>query len=626
MEHNPETQTDSDEVANTFRRQGTYYFRKRIPEDVVALAPFGKDKKGRPKTESKFSLKTKDPKQARRIAARENQKFEERVAEVRGSPPLPGEAKAPSKPTHPIKRREKPVGLRLLSELNQVTFIDQLFINLERAAIHNGQRGPYEFGSRAERNEAIEIAGTDLAISQGLSNRHKPPEWKKQCYWALVDEGFDPDSNSAIYNEVCKLFKEAHIESLWRTVKSTEGNDHAQSNPRFKGIVFDSHTPPAAPTKSHTIERLCEEYIRHWDKPDTSYTHLSKIKVHTEVIRDFFGPEREVASINVEDARSFTEFLSLMPTNASKRYPNLSLKEASNREQNKEKSSFLSPKTQSLYLTGVKSIFEFASDSDWTTNSPFHRKIVAQILPRVGKRQPKIPPTTEDLNALIHSDIFLKKRKPFSGTKPAEQAYFWIPLLCMFHGCRSNEAAQLLTEDIQKESDIWCLCFNASPSETTGGSAKPEESKAMKNVFSERGTPLHSRLIDFGFLDFLEHQKSCGSPTLFPELKPTKKRKAGKVGSWFGRLKKKLFKHIPPGIGHKGLHSFRHGILTQLRNAGVPIEIREAIGGWVIITQRSSEAGYGDGFNASVLKEAIEKIQYPGVDFSPILEDTEHGV
>jgi integrase len=62
------------------------------------------------------------------------------------------------------------------------------------------------------------------------------------------------------------------------------------------------------------------------------------------------------------------------------------------------------------------------------------------------------------------------------------------------------------------------------------------------------------------------------------------------------------------------MHSFRHRAAKRLRAAGVPEDVREAVGGWANGKRKKTSRKYGNkhgaGYPLSVLKEAIDKIGF----------------
>ena len=76
----------------------------------------------------------------------------------------------------------------------------------------------------------------------------------------------------------------------------------------------------------------------------------------------------------------------------------------------------------------------------------------------------------------------------------------------MYSGLRPSEVAQLHLEDIKQSSDIWYFDVNDTP---------PRE---LRSRYSLRRVPIHSTLIDLGFLVFIDELKKADEKVLFAEL------------------------------------------------------------------------------------------------------------
>ena len=76
----------------------------------------------------------------------------------------------------------------------------------------------------------------------------------------------------------------------------------------------------------------------------------------------------------------------------------------------------------------------------------------------------------------------------------------------MYSGLRPSEVAQLHLEDIKQNSDIWYFDVNDTP---------PRE---LRSRYSLRRVPIHSTLIDLGFLVFIDELKKADEKVLFAEL------------------------------------------------------------------------------------------------------------
>lgn len=80
----------------------------------------------------------------------------------------------------------------------------------------------------------------------------------------------------------------------------------------------------------------------------------------------------------------------------------------------------------------------------------------------------------------------------------------WPALICKFTGMRLNEIAQLETQDIELNDDVWCIDV------TPDGDNK----KRLKNAASRRRVPIHDKLVSAGFLDFHKAQIQLGHSRL----------------------------------------------------------------------------------------------------------------
>lgn len=91
-------------------------------------------------------------------------------------------------------------------------------------------------------------------------------------------------------------------------------------------------------------------------------------------------------------------------------------------------------------------------------------------------------------------------------------AKFWIPIIALYHGCRQNEICQMDLNDVVQEKGIPCLSINDRG-----------EDKSLKNKGSNRVIPIHPKLINMGFLQYVEYQRKNGKGKLFSDLNRQKR-------------------------------------------------------------------------------------------------------
>ena len=160
------------------------------------------------------------------------------------------------------------------------------------------------------------------------------------------------------------------------------------------------------------------------------------------------------------------------------------------------------------------------------------------------------------------------RRDPFSlndlGRIFAPQLYegrklphtFWPPLIALYTGARCNEIAQLYVDDIVSDDpehpDRWRFMIRIGRGRTD---------QRLKNQFSNRSIPMHPRLIELGFLHYLEDVRSLGFERVFPSLRWTKAAGYGDtVSDMFSSYLRGKVKITDP---RKVFHSFRHYFCTQ---------------------------------------------------------------
>jgi len=205
----------------------------------------------------------------------------------------------------------------------------------------------------------------------------------------------------------------------------------------------------------------------------------------------------------------------------------------------------------------------------------------------------------EKLRKLFSSPVWTgcksESRRAEPGTLIIEDEKYWLPILGLFHGNRLEEFAQLLRSDVRCEEGIWFLDIN------------DELTKQLKNEQSKRRVPIHPRVQELGFLEYVRNTAPNLEDCLFPNLRPG--GADNKLGftftKWWTRYRKKI------GVYEKGLdyHSFRGGVTTKLTAAHVPLEIRNELLGHEGTSV--DEIHYQKGLPLKTLAEAIARIEWP---------------
>lgn len=211
-----------------------------------------------------------------------------------------------------------------------------------------------------------------------------------------------------------------------------------------------------------------------------------------------------------------------------------------------------------------------------------------------------------------------EKMKGFAEN-PETANYCWLPLIGLHSGSRINEICQLNPfEDVlqDEKTGIWYLNITAE-SDTA-----EEVTKSIKTNSSRRIVPIHSRLIDLGFLGYVERIKAEGHKLIFPQWKPRNGKASANASKWFKRYLETInLNDETPGARLSGFHSFRHTVVTYGLQNKIPgiFQITghetESVDGFGKVSKVA--AGYwtkGRTDNIIELKEIVERFDF-GIDF-----------
>jgi hypothetical protein len=389
------------------------------------------------------------------------------------------------------------------------------------------------------------------------------------------------DHTSADFTRLCRRLLRAKIEYAQTEAARWDGmyrEDHLRASSdalNGRGRSTEEEKPETAP--SPPFSEVMEKYLASSPRPPRTAEPMK-----AEFLRFIgtLGGDRPIASITRADVVRYKESL-----------------QARSRPGDGKKQGLL---TMIKHLSGLDALFKWAEVHAYTpTPSPVKGLVPSkrQAKKQALKRQPF---TDEELLMVLGSPEFLRQRKE----RPER---YWLVLLLLFQICRREEAGQLYIKDIQ-DSPEGIAYINITDT---------EKDQTLKNEGSRRKIPLHSALAKLGFLHYLAVVNALAKKDgiadnkirVFPQL--TKKGNNGyadPVGKWFGRLVTGLGLTNPALV----LHSLRHGGITKLHDAAVPVNLVETLTGHSAGNVHEQYV-HKDRISMKTLSEALEKLQYAEV-------------
>lgn len=222
-----------------------------------------------------------------------------------------------------------------------------------------------------------------------------------------------------------------------------------------------------------------------------------------------------------------------------------------------------------------------------------------------------LPFREAELNSFFRAPEFTSgKPLPTGG---AGEAGYWLPLLSLFTGARIEELAQLRPQDIKSDKGIWYFDITTLEDAPDREKDPVGHAKSLKNANARREVPLHTRLIELGFLAYVDDMRARKKPQLFPLLKAYRGRLAKNVGRWLNRL-------IDERISDRkeiNFHSFRHTFSWFLRSqAPIAGVFDKVIDGMMGHAGGHISDHYGLPHVLSARQHALETLKFDGIDFS----------
>ncbi|AKI02259.1 phage integrase family protein [Hoeflea sp. IMCC20628] len=555
-----------------FRRGATFYHRAAIPADIKATYP---------KTEETFSLKTKDYREAvRRVriqAARIDRLFEAHRQELK-------------REAEPALAELTPAQIEYIGEVYYAHILDE-----DEEIRLSGFEGS-SFEERAELTDTLDGVNREY-LARGIQDEFFSDEAAEILTWTNVNLKLAPDSPS--WPRLIRELQSARI-------KATDAIRARNKGDVVKTPVVKSDTQISSvdtPLLSETITRWVEEKRRtSWEQKTADAYRIWADRFVT------LAGDKALEAYGKADARTFKEALVALPANWSN-HPDLK-----NMQFDKAAKKASALGLPPMSVSNVNKIIGFVgafwnwakAHYDGVTGNPFD----GMKLKKSGKaRDERHPFTPDELKSIFNAPLYTGCRSARAWRTPGDfiprnSGLYWVPLIALFTGARSGEIIQLYTSDVVEKDGI--LRFEL----TDDG-----DDQRLKTSTSHRFIPVHRTLKELGLPEFVQKRRNEGQLRLFPEMS---KGSDGYYSSPYSRQFRRLLESVGAKHAKNAFHSFRHSFEDACRNNGISSEIMNALQGH---SERGMGDRYGSGFHLKRLAEAIEKLDYEGLDLSHLKPD-----
>ncbi|WP_445778310.1 site-specific integrase [Shewanella sp.] len=258
-----------------------------------------------------------------------------------------------------------------------------------------------------------------------------------------------------------------------------------------------------------------------------------------------------------------------------------------------------SHKSNKDYLAAVSQFFKWCKLMRYTSANPFDEVKLSKPSNQAGHDLARQRWQPEQLKHVLQSQDFIDKHPDFK----------WITLLMLYHGLRPSEACQLHSNDITTIDGISVIHV-----------INEGMIQQLKTAQSKRTVPLHQKLIELGFIDFVQTINDRTSKNSQLTSNPLFHYQPSSDGVWshkfcreFGKLLDQL--HFVAGK-RPTAYSFRHTFIDELKQ----LQIEESMVAQLVghVYHNITYGRYGKQYDVKTLKPVVDKVSYTLNLFLPV--------
>ncbi|WP_018229429.1 site-specific integrase [Methyloversatilis universalis] len=410
---------------------------------------------------------------------------------------------------------------------------------------------------------------------------------------ALRELGFRLDRESLAFRVFCLRLAEALQTGIQITRK------------RWAGRA--APTPQAEPKPPVRLGYLVDEFIKRKLMLQGETAMMKKYRFILPAMVEYIG-DKLCTDLKQNDLISFSDDLCRLPWDWWKaRKQGVSIRSLLERDHPKRvaKDTF-----EGSYKAAIAPFLDYAKLRYGDAGFPQHlsASVMEYLGERVESEENQRAMTQEELKRLFEGE----EARAFAGDPEQVQRY-WFPLVGLYTGARVREVCQLNPQkDIREEGGIWFFHITDQTEAAEG------VQKSTKNASSRRKVVIHSKLIELGFIRYVEAIRQQGAKVLFPMWKPKGGNPSEVAGEWFrGHLMAIGLRDETGGAMLTGYHAFRHTFSTRARDLG--IEKRNLITGHTDEGTTTVQRGYERGDRPlAELQALVEGVGYDLVHPVPV--------
>lgn len=429
-----------------------------------------------------------------------------------------------------------------------------------------------------QESDAEAMQREQAAISRGALT---PAAMDVAHEW-LIGHGYDLPHDSPEFRAFAVKFHR----------RLSEATKVAQS--RNLGQWVDTPPVPApVPSKASKEETLLSHLVtRFLDKADQTRPMYRKYSAVLPLFLEVVG-DKPIDQLKQIDIENFCHFICRLPPRWTDQVRQRKISVVQLGQEDHEKT--ISPKTyEDTYVASLRPFLNEAVRVFGDQGFPRHLTtdgIAYTGTAKQGENKQR-PLTEKEIKKLFEGEYLAKARQ-----SEVTEHEFWFPMVGLYSGARVNEVCQLNPQcDIREEEGVWVFDF------TDEGEADDRVTKSVKNSTSRRMVPIHQKLLDLGFLKYVDRIRKTGAKLLFPQWTPSVGRASAGAREEFGKLLVKLgLRDDTPGKKVTGYHVFR----STMENRALNLEVENIR---VIVGHAGNKTTVERGYEGQMAMETKKRI------------------
>jgi integrase len=220
---------------------------------------------------------------------------------------------------------------------------------------------------------------------------------------------------------------------------------------------------------------------------------------------------------------------------------------------------------QEVWLNAAKTVFRWGKETKLLVQNPF-ADVKVTVPSKVRHRETKAF-TSQEIETILKATL---QEPPPRLSAHYRATRRWVPWICAYTGARAGEITQLRGSDVIERDGVWAIRLTPE-----AGTIKTGEARTV---------PIHSHLIEQGFLDFV---KEAGSGPLFYQPSARRKSEASDPTKPGQSQAIKTRNHLAEWVREIGVddpelrpnHAWRHTFKQIADRSGISERVSDAITG-----------------------------------------------